>query len=235
MPMKQALILTDSVGAPRGSPVRTVYRDTWVAKVSAYLYSNNIEPFAFTDRGLNSTKFIQKIEQQFRLYEADIVILQVGVTDLNSRLLTESEKQFYNRLRRFSFLNNIINHHLERRSKYYRARNLMEIDFETAERNLARAKSLLGEPYIFIVPVVMAPKGIDIKLGGFHDRIKNYNRLLQKVFCEDKHIFIEEWQKTSSETIEEIYSKDHYHLTLEGHALLADVVMKSLQRHLKDN
>ena len=96
--MKQVLILTDSIGAPRSKPLKTYYKDTWIGVLEEKLLKHNYKTFAYTQRAADSSHIKSRIEVQFGLYEPEIVILQIGICDCAPRVLKQNELRIIKRL-----------------------------------------------------------------------------------------------------------------------------------------
>jgi lysophospholipase L1-like esterase len=225
--MRQALIIADSAGSPRGAPLLTPYRATWVSLVEDFLLTQGIKAFAYTERALTTESLMRRCELQLRYYEPTLVIFQIGMGDCANRVLTDQEKRYLDLLRQIPAGGRVANWFIRRYGERLRARNLTEIESERTEANVRRLLRFFPNCHKFFIPIELASAEYAAKVNGIQDRHDRYNAALRRALNEDC-TFIDAYFDAARPRLGSIYCADHQHLNFDGHRLIADLVIDAI-------
>lgn len=229
---KQALIITDSMGAPRSNPL-TLYKDTWVSHIEDYFQNKyGIKTFSYTQSSLTTQQLIFKIKQQFIYYNPRIVILQIGAVDCAPRLLTMNELDFMEKL-----VPNVFSKIFHKFKKYLlisptlsRYRNRTDVSSEIFRRNI---NLILNEYFkdsiICTIPIGFPNKRHTFESANAKKNVEQYNDIF-KSFVDDRYTYFDILDKFIRENIYKIYDKKNRHYLISGHKMVSSVLINELDK-----
>ena len=226
--MKQALIIADSIGAPREKPLKTYYRDTWVSQVEDYLLNKGYKTFAYTQRAADSSHMKHRIDVQLKWYKPDLVICQFGIVDCAPRILKANELRVINRIPIF---NKIVHKFISKNyTKLSLLRNIAYTDNKLFRENLEYIKGIFSNSKVLVVPIGIPNQAYIEKSPKIDKRIEEYNNIFCDVFNK-KYVFLQGYIDLSKKVLEKIYSEDNHHLNYYGHKLLHDVIIEHIEHN----
>lgn len=220
---KRALIVTDSLGAPRYEPETINYEQTWVYGVKDYLEKNGYDVFAITHNGLHSLELLSLTETKLNLYSAQIIILQYGLVDCAPRALKDKEILLFRILR----LGKIAHYFAKKyHAQISKIRKISLFPLDVFECHVKKIYNLLKRNNAKIVQIPIAPACLSYKniSPQIEANISLYNEILKK----NSDIYLSEFSDCSEGDAESLFMDDHHHLNRSGHAVLKDLVIKSL-------
>lgn len=227
----QALIITDSLGAPRKTPL-TYYKDTWVSQVEDYLFKKyNMKSFAYTQTGLTSQTALKQAATQLQYYEPKVVIIQLGIVDCTPRLvkytsletleyfIPNSLKKSYNKLRKFLLVSPSLS----------ALRKRHDVTPEEFISNLeVLFNNYFKESIIVFIPIGEPNKRYVFDSKYVKDHVDKYNKILSS-FEGKRYFYLEEIAELVKNNIYKIYDKKNRHYLVEGHKIVADALIKQLE------
>lgn len=211
------LFVTDSLGLPRRVPVRVAGHEVWVNQV-AHSLEGQVEPYFYTVAGLHSSDLASNLEIQLGGFDADLLVLQIGIVDCAPKALRENERKVVTRLP--GPLRLLVHNFLRR--NYARIVMWRDVTYVSQDRfrtNLESFREHFRDCEFVVVPIAPANQGYRAKNPLIDRNIRAYNRILETVFGE----------AFASETFEGadpelLFVSDHHHLSIEGHATVARAV-----------
>lgn len=226
----QALIITDSLGAPRDIPY-TRYKDTWVSMVEDYFYQEHgIKTFAFTQRGLSTQTALEQIEEQLQFYTPKIVILQIGIVDCSPRLIKFSTIQNLSKLLPLKvnlFLDNF-KRFLFTSPKLSKYRFRSDVDVKDFEKNINTiVNRYFKDSIIVYIPIGWPNKRYVFESKYIRKFVEKYNDILKR-FNGDRYFYLEKIDDIVKKNIYKIYDKKNRHYTVHGHKVIADIILSEL-------
>jgi hypothetical protein len=231
----QALIITDSIGAPRKNPL-TLYENTWVNKIEDYLLDEfNIKTFAYTQVGLTSKSALAKVQSQLKYYNPRIVIIQLGIVDCTPRLIRYETLQNLEK-----FVPRILKKTYSKLSKYLLVnpmlRNLRKRNDVPLELFINNLYNIFNKHFnnslIFFIPIGYPNKRYSFDSKYVKDFVTLYNTALSN-FSGKRFFYLKSIEELVKKNIYKIYDKKNRHLLLEGHRLLANQIILELEKNEK--
>ena len=220
---KRLLIVTDSLGAPRVHPELICYDKTWPAHVKIWISKYDYDVFIYSANGLSTDSLLKEVNFKLKLYNADIVIFQVGIVDCAPRVFSEREKLLF----RIFHLHKLA----AKIGKKYHAklsslRNKVTVGLKAFSKNIQSIndKFRTSEPencklvYVPIGPPCSKYFELSPNIGL---NIKNYNNAIEN----NSDHFISAFCEIDPESI---YMSDCHHLNEKGHQVLSQLVISYL-------
>tara|TARA_R110002049_G_scaffold148977_2_gene311962 strand:- start:271 stop:936 length:666 start_codon:yes stop_codon:yes gene_type:complete len=205
----RVLFLTDSLGLPR--PDKSVLaHETWCQLVAKNL-NETYEPYFQLYGGLHSKMLMLYRNQGYLAgYEAETVILQIGIVDCSARVLPEKVKKIISAIPIISRITrNIIKRYHRSLSTLLNVKYVKEKQFE---KNLIELRNSFSSANFIVIPIAPATKGFIEMMPRISRNIEKYNLILEKVFQDE---FISDAYQSIN--AEELLLPDHYHLNVKGH------------------
>ena len=154
------LYITDSLGAPRSYPNLIRFNDTWpfitCKELNHLVFCEKVEPVYFLTGGLDTKKIRKNIENQYKLYEPNLIILQIGIVDCAPRVLTQVQLAIISRL---GFLGRAAHKRIDKNySKLSQLRNIAYTNIDEFEENLNCLKTSFNGTDIVAVAIANVKK-----------------------------------------------------------------------------
>lgn len=220
--MKTCLVITDSVGFPRETPL-TLFKDTWLGLMMPKLNQAGYIIYTFQKKGLDSNRVVAEIKDHLIYIKPDIFLLQIGIVDCSPRALKESELKFINKI---PLIRNLVKIFVK---KYYQKisafRNISYVDRKQFEDNMNSLKFSFSNSLPVIIPIGKPNDAYLRKSPLICARIEDYNQILKKIFGSK---FLENYLLKSNLLLEKIYTEDHYHLNKVGHDFLYHCLLEEM-------
>lgn len=230
MEYKQALIITDSLGAPRTIPP-TSYQSTWVSQVEDFLWERyQIKTFAYTEQGLTSEMALKQIQKQLQHYNPSLVILQFGIVDCSPRII---------KMKEFAYLDSLVPDFLLNR--YNRMKRFILVDplFRNLKRRYETSpivfrsnvdqmlNDYFKEAHIYFVPIGWPNKRYFLEAALVRKRVEEFNEIL-KEFSGERYHYLQTIEDIVRHNIYQIYHKRNRHYLLEGHHRVASLIQEQI-------
>jgi hypothetical protein len=199
----KVLVVTDSLGLPRTKPEVVRYEETWV-----YQISKQHEVHQLSIGGGEVIDFAEQLIY-LKMFEPDVVILQIGIVDCAPRALTKLENKLINK---YYITRRLANKLLPRISGFLRRKRGISYTTESSYyHNLMKFKKGF-DCKVFAIGILPASDAYEAFLKGIKKKTVAYNAILKKVFLEE---YID-----SSQIKGEMIMTDNIHLTKKGHRYL---------------
>ncbi|CAK4070521.1 hypothetical protein [Vibrio sp. 16] len=207
--MKSVLLLTDSLGYPRIAEDSPLASNTWTYKLARKL-KEKYNFYFDIKTGRTTSEIVKNLSIHFGAYDADIVIIQVGIVDCYPRALRKSELQILSRLPVINKVSKFLV------SKYYggivRLRNISYVDEVTFEENIIKIRDFFANTKLIVIPIAPANNAYCRANPLVKDNIVKYNNILHKVMGDNCVVNIfDELNK------ELAYVSDNHHFSSYGH------------------
>lgn len=223
---KKILFLGDSLGLPRHDQT-VIDTQTWGYLTQKKFKHSDID-FFYQFNGGASSKTLLSMRRGGYVggYHPDIVILQVGIVDCASRVLGEKVVKFISSIPIVStmirrFINKYHKQLLTLRDKTY-------VTKKEFKKYLAAIKDEFGSAYFIVVPIAPPTKEYLKLMPRIERNVREYNEILQSIFSDS---FLKNAYNDFS--AEELMTSDHHHLSIKGHQVLSQAVIKKLDNFLK--
>lgn len=226
--LRQALIITDSIGAPRDLPL-TNYQDTWVSQIENFLLANyQMKCFSYTQRAADTNHVVHRIKVQLQFYQPELVVLQLGICDCAPRVLKEKELRFIQKL---PIIRKIIHKFISANyAKLSQKRNLAYVEKDVFVKNLQSIKASFLNAKIVIIPIGLPNDEYKRKSPKIEERIRDYNQALKSVFSDNDSFYLEEFTQITQPIINDIYAEDNYHLIAKSHSMLFECLQEKITK-----
>ena len=222
-PKSRALFITDSLGLPRLVPERVTADEVWTTRVAKAL-SRDFAFFYYTRGGMHSGGLNADLNVHVAAFEAEVVILQVGIVDCAPRALSENEAKVALRLP--GPLGRFV-HAVVRR--YYgqiiRARDIAYVSEREFEENLSAVRRAFGAAEFVVVPIGSPNTAYKRKNPLIARNVGRYNDVLVSVFGNGVLSGLFDGLE-----LERTFVSDNHHLSPSGHAHVAQGVIARLEQ-----
>jgi lysophospholipase L1-like esterase len=223
---KKILFLGDSLGLPRPD-MSVIDSDTWCHLTSSYFKKNYEIDFYYQLNGGLHTRRLISIRRRGYLagYVPNIVILQVGIVDCASRVLSE---RMVNIISVIPIINVLVKKFIGKFHKQLlRLRTLTYVSKNEFEFNLKAIKSSFNDCIFIIIPIAPPIDAYIDFMPRLRKNIKIYNSILENVFPNGvlKNLF-------DNIPLEKLFLEDHHHLSNYGHKIVSDKVIEKLKEIL---
>jgi len=206
--MKKILIFTDSLGLPRAYPEVTLFEETWPE-----LFRRNypqLELHKVCLGGATTKEILGQIDYH-KLFNPDLVIVQVGIVDCAPRFLTRKELLFM-RLLPFSkyILKSLNNKNVKRiRGVTYTSKKQFKSNIEKINKSF--------DCKVVFIGILPASFHYENQLPGVIKNITDYNHLLSQYEFLDTNGFPQEG-----------IMSDYHHLNPLGNQILFESLKTKL-------
>jgi lysophospholipase L1-like esterase len=207
----KVLVITDSLGLPREKPQRVTYNETWVYKLK-----ENFELHQLSLGGGILEDFIQQLEY-IKMFEPDIVIVQIGIVDCVPRALSKLENMFLNR---YGLTRKITTLFLPKYIGFLRKKRQISYTTESDFFKLNVKLKTSFNNNVFCLGILKPSKLYEKQVYGVKEKVNKYNSVLRKIYL---NRFID-----LSEIGENMIMTDHIHLTKKGHEFIFDKIKEKL-------
>lgn len=221
------LVVADSLGLPRNeNGMRVRYESTY-----PYLLGKkniNYDIVNFSSRSKTIVDAMNELDEVL-LYDADCIILQIGIVDCAPRTFLKKEKLIVSKLP-----SKIRTRFIEFRKKkrentktdslskvYVRPKDFKKNYLEL----ITRLKRGNVDLKIIIIPIIGYLKGLEMKSKGFSRNIIMYNEILSAIVNETGSSVVQTDLFFDSENY---FVDDYYHLSEFGHDVLTQEILKYL-------
>lgn len=207
--MKKILVLTDSLGLPRAVPEQTLYEETWpyALKKQGY-FVHQVSIGEATSEDLKNQIFYHK------MYEPDLVIVQVGIVDCAPRFATQFELALLNRIPFFGkFIINFL-----KTKQVRKLRQKTYVILQTFEINIKNIQDCFTVP-VYFISIINATTGYEEKLNVVTNNIKRYYTTLKSI----SKYYID----LNNLPIQGIMA-DFHHINHYGHRYIYDLIIKEI-------
>lgn len=205
------LCITDSLGLPRLKPELVEHKDTWVN-----ILSKNFEVKSLSIGGGIIKDFTSQLEY-LKMYEPDVVIVQIGIVDCAPRALTKLENHLINK---YYLTRKLANKLLPRYSHFLRRNRGISY---TTLKDYARGLSRIEKTFscnVYAIPILRASKSYEEFLPGISKKITAYNTTLKSIF-ENNYIDLVSFDQG-------FIMSDNIHLNKSGHSYMAKIISRLL-------
>lgn len=178
-----------------------------------------VDPYFYTVAGLHSSDLVSSLSIQLGGFDADIVVVQIGIVDCAPKALRENERKVVLRLP--GPLRRLIHTFLRRNyARIVRWRDVTYVSEARFRENLEVFREHFRGCRFVVVPIAPPNRGYVIKNPLIERNIVNYNRRLEQVFPEG---FAREAFEGADPDV--LFASDHHHLSIQGHAAVASAVI----------
>lgn len=233
--------LADSLAMARSEPAVIQWEETWPARLAAELISAGIDAEVI-NCGARARTADQLLDTEFEEHvvykQPDVVVLQVGIVDCSPRIFSKRERSLLNR--RFvpaSLRNWIIQRRAKRRDEILRNSDPLRKVYtrpdeftQCLEQFAAKASRLDRPPRLVVLPVLCSPAVMDRKSPGHTQNVRLYNDRLRSFALSAGADWIEPETAIPTNTVDESFVDDGYHLSVSGSARCAAVLAQLLSR-----
>lgn len=171
--------------------------------------------------GRTTTSLNLDVKNYLKCYEADIVILQVGIVDCYPRSITRKELIWLSRIP----LINKISAKLVKR--FYRqivlARDITYVSCDEFKNNIKEIIESFPEAKFIALPIAPPCNSFITKNPLVKRNIDKYNLILKAIFKSD---FFDGCYANAD--IDKLFLKDNHHLTKYGQSLVADNLIERI-------
>ena len=189
----------------------------WVNQVARSL-EGLVDPYFYTVAGLHSKDLVFSLGVQLGGFDADIVVVQLGIVDCAPKALRENERKLVLRLP--GPLRRLIHGFLRRNyARIVQWRDLTYVSEGRFTENLESFRNHFKGCRFVVVPIAPPNRGYQLKNPLIERNINNYNRVLERVFPEE---FAGEAFAGADPNV--LFVSDHHHLSIQGHAAVASAV-----------
>ncbi|WP_292010861.1 SGNH/GDSL hydrolase family protein [Chryseobacterium sp.] len=197
--INKVLVISDSLALARDIPELTLFEETW----PELLKKEGLQIDQISIGGATSTDLLKQAYYH-KLFNPDIVFVQVGIVDCAPRFATRFEVDFLTRLP-------VIGKKILKKMNTPKVRNRRQISYVNEKQfsqNLLDIKRSFNCPTFFLT-ILPASKDYEILVPGVIDKINRYNKVIKS------YDFID---------LEEIpqnhIMSDHHHLNKLGHEFI---------------
>jgi hypothetical protein len=228
--MLKILFITDSLGLPRLKPELISGEEVWINILQQKInldHKNNFLFFNYNKGGLNTNMLTSEFKNGPLLaYEADIVVLQVGIVDCYPRSLKKIENAILSRIPVVNIISKkFISYYYKEIVKF---RKISYVNKKRFEKNIRHMKDIYSKSKIFIIPIAPANEKYKCINPLIEENIFDYNLIFKKIFKND---FLD--KAYSEADIEQLFLSDNHHLSLYGNKHLANFFLKELTSYKK--
>ncbi|XOV79192.1 MAG: SGNH/GDSL hydrolase family protein [Aestuariibacter sp.] len=214
---RKILFITDSLGLPRAQPELVPDDATWTYVVSKRL-KEHFDFFYYTVAGLHTGMLVQSLKFQAGAFRPDLIVLQIGIVDCAPRALKENERKVIQRLP--GFISKVLLGFVRRNYHYLiRKRKISYVSLFQFENNLIELRNFFKRSQFLVVPIAPANTAYIESNPLISNNIKEYNKVLTKVFGEENILNV--WE---GEDPELLFLSDNHHLSVSGNAVLGQGV-----------
>ncbi|MEZ8943710.1 hypothetical protein AB6E30_06610 [Vibrio sp. 10N.247.311.12] len=208
--MKNILLLTDSLGYPRMSVGSPSASNVWTYRLARKL-KGKYNFFFDIKTGRTTSEIVDNLLPHFAAYQAEVIIIQVGIVDCYPRALSKIELQVISRI---PILNSFFKMLIK---KYYKEiinlRKINYVDEGTFENNIRDIKSFFCNSQVIFLPIAPPNKKYCNINPLVELNISKYNSILSKVVGEQCDVsFFDDLDA------EKAYVSDNHHFSDYGHA-----------------
>lgn len=206
--LKKILILSDSLALPREKPESCNYADTWPFLLKSKFDIHQVSIGGATSEDLKNQIFYHK------MFEPDIVIIQVGIVDCAPRFATQFELALLNRI---PFFGKFIIKFLKTK-QVRKLRKKTYINLNTFEIIIKNIQDSFNVP-VYFISIINATKDYEKKLPGVTENINRYNDRLKSI--SKYYIDLKSFPSQGIMT-------DFHHINSYGHSYIYDLIIKEI-------
>lgn len=207
---KRVLLLTDSLALPRLNPELCLYEETW----PELLRTKGYHVHQVSIGGATSDDLARQCHYH-KAYNADVVIVQVGIVDCAPRFLTKFELSIFHKIPFFgrvaiqAFNRPIIK----------RIRKISYVNPGLFVKNLQFIQQSFNPVDVYFLGIVPGSKAYEELAPGIINNIKRYNEIIKANF---------NYLSLESMDVSCIMS-DFHHLNPKGQKVIGDIVLPMLR------
>lgn len=211
------LVLTDSLGLPRGSPSSLEPEQTWIGHFKKHFIDSEIVQLSVG--GFTTSDLLEQLTY-YKHYNPDVVLVQIGIVDCAPRAIRKDE-YFLKRL--LQLITKILPTIGKKVYGFIRKhRNESYVSLSVFERNVTFVLCQLSCP-VFWVSITGACFYENI-LPGVSKKIILYNAVLKKVMKE-KYI-------DCLGIDDSCFMGDGHHLNTQGHKMLWQIIHRKIKNEI---
>lgn len=211
--MRKILVLTDSLGLPRDLPEEVLYEESWPCLLSKgfRILQSSI--------GGGTSYDIYKQAAYLKVYNPDVLVIQVGIVDCAPRTLSYHENIIGNY---FWLSRKILNFIIPKIGNYIR--NFRKISYCSEadfRENLNAIKNFFPKSKFIILGILPACREYELSLPTITSKINSYNNILECIFKND-YLSLDEIEQNC-------IMNDFHHLNKNGHLFVYDMISERLR------
>jgi lysophospholipase L1-like esterase len=209
---KKILIIGDSNSLPRYDDNNFLrLEDIYVYKIKNFFRYKNFDIEQVSWGGITTSQLINFAINYFEKWKPDFVVVHSGINDIKTQLLNSNKVKKIFRI--FEFFN--INKHLFKNNILYNNKLLKHHSISKTSLNsfleiIKKLKNRFSNSKIFWIEI-HSDRRIDFSRFGTYEKVKNYNKIIEKEFLEN-FIKIDSKKK--------YLLSDGFHLNRKGHLML---------------
>jgi lysophospholipase L1-like esterase len=236
-PRTQARVVTlaDSLALPRikeGEVLR--WEETWPYRLERLLVAKGIDAEVINS-GLRSRTSEMLELDELRFKHPTVIVIQIGVVDCAPRIFSQREKLLLNLPVVPKPLRDLIIGRRSRRRKEITGRDPLASVYTRPEQYAKNVASLFREVETFGWPITMLalavlsnPEAMEKKSPGHSANVSLYNALLERACTEAGVRYLSREELIPDPRAQDVFSKDGYHLAVEGSRIVAESVAQVL-------
>lgn len=207
---KRILLLTDSLTLPRLKPELCLHEETWPEILRAKGYHVHQVSIG----GATSGDLARQCHYH-KAFNADVVIVQVGIVDCAPRFLTKFELSIFHKIPFFGRVGiQALN-----RPIIKRIRKISYVNPELFFRNLQSIQRSFDPVDVYFLGIVRGSQAYEKAAPGIINNIKKYNEIIKANF-----------NYLSLESIDvSCIMSDFHHLNPKGQKMIGDIVLSKLR------
>jgi len=221
------LFLTDSLGYPREGLDAAQGVDVWPYKVSLMLNktrdSNKLNLFFDARPGRDSNELVKNRDKHIKAFQADVIVLQIGIVDCYARALTKVEAKV---LPALPFIGKLTKYFVK---KYYKRivkfRDMSYVNPSDFRDNLVYFRDGLVQTEFIVLPIAPASDEYRLLNPLIEERVVQYNQILKSVFSD---MYIGDCY--NEENAVDLFLPDNHHLSRKGHEVVSNKVHSVLMK-----
>lgn len=210
--MQKILVLTDSLALPRDLPEEVLYEESWPA-----LLSKDFQILQSSIGGGTSYD-LYKQAAYLRMYNPDIIIMQVGIVDCAPRALSYYENIIGNY---FWISRKLLNFIIPKFGTYIRNFRRIsycsEFDFR---KNLTAIKHFFPKSKFITLGILPASKEYELSLPNITQKINSYNNILEDIF-KNEYVSLDKINENN-------IMNDFHHLNKSGQVFVYHILNERL-------
>lgn len=226
---KRIVLVTDSLGMPRGEPDNIPLEETWPNMVYQK-YKNNCEVFFFPQRAMTTKDVVQKSTDCISLMKPDIIVIQVGIVDSCRRIFPRRMTILLGVLHLYDFMYKyFFKRHYYQWTRFIKTQMVNRDSFRAnVSRILAEAKKAKAK----CIMIAIAPPGKYVKdmVYDIKNDIEEYNKILKEETENKNGILADPYYGRDLETF---LLKDGQHLNSLGAKYVFDELDKILKKYIE--
>lgn len=226
----RVVIAADSLGLPRRGPDPVRAREAWPTLLEERLRGalDDVAVVNRAQRGLTLPALVGKYDDLVGLWEADVLVLQVGIVDCAPRVFGQRQRALLSSRLVPGTLRRIVTRLAARYRRQIitmrpRVRYTSPRQFRSSLRDLG-SRLEERDPRILVLPILGSIERHEARSPGYSESVTLYNAAWREWCRAGRRRFLEYGDVFAEAPLEQVVATDGHHLTVAGNRLIADAV-----------